>query len=126
MNAHRVGTARHLILAGEKALVCLDGGLGQVHAMRTLGEILVRLVEANVTVAANAEELQVRIASLAHYAIVLGACLVRVGVCAVGHVRVGKVDVDLVEEVLPHEVVIALRVLVRKAAVLIQVVGANL
>ena len=94
--------------------------------MRALGEVVIGLVEANVTVAANAEELQVRIAGLAHYAIVLGACLVRVGVGAVGHVRVGQVDVDLVEEVLAHEVVVALRVLVRKTTVLIQVVGANL
>lgn len=40
--------------------------------------------------------------------------------------RVVQVDVDVIEEVLTHEVVIALGIVVRKAAILVQVVGANL
>ena len=40
--------------------------------------------------------------------------------------RVVRVDVDVIEEVLTHEVVIALGIVVRKAAILVQVVGANL
>lgn len=39
---------------------------------------------------------------------------------------VGLVDVDVIEQVLLHEVVVALRVVVRQAAVLIQVVRADL
>lgn len=40
--------------------------------------------------------------------------------------RVVQVDVDVIEEVLTHEVVIALGIVVRKAAILVQVVGADL
>ena len=88
--------------------------------------MIVRLVKANVAIATNAKELQVGIAGVANHAVVLGASLIRVGVGPVGHKRVGKVDVDLVEKVLAHEVVVALRILMRKAAVLVQVVGSDL
>ena len=39
---------------------------------------------------------------------------------------VGLVDVDVIEEVVAHEVVIALHVVVREAAVLVEVIGVNL
>ena len=40
--------------------------------------------------------------------------------------RVVQVDVDVIEEVITHEIVIALRVVVAQAAILIQVIGTNL
>ena len=40
--------------------------------------------------------------------------------------RVGEIDVDVVEQVVTHEEVIALRVIMVEAAVLVQVVGADL
>ena len=67
--------ARHLILAGEKALVCLDGGLGQLHAVRALGEAVVRLVEADMAVAADTEQLNIHIAHTAKHRIIAGALL---------------------------------------------------
>ena len=59
LHAHGVRLTRHIIGRGEKALVRLDGGLGEVDAVRALGEILVRLIEADVAVEAHAEQLEV-------------------------------------------------------------------
>ena len=94
--------------------------------MRALGEVVIGLVEADVAVVANAEQLQIGIAGGSDDLIVLRAGSGGVGVGTVGHMRVVQVDVDVIEEVLTHEVVIALGIVVRKAAILVQVVGADL
>ena len=86
----------------EQAAVGLDGALREVDAVRALAEDVVRLVEADVAVVAQAKKLQVRIAGLGNDAVVLRAGRRGVGVGAVGHVRVVDVDVDVVEEVGAH------------------------
>ena len=104
----------------------LNGALGEVDAVRALGEVVIGLVEADVAVVADAEQLQIGIAGGSDDLIVLRAGSGGVGVGTVGHMRVVQVDVDVIEEVLTHEVVIALGIVVRKAAILVQVVGADL
>ena len=94
--------------------------------MRALGEAGVRLVEADVAVVADAQQLQVGVAGLLDDAVVLGARGLGVGVGAVRHMGVCLVDVDVIEQVLLHEVVVALGVIVGQATVLVQVVGAHL
>ena len=59
LHAHGIRLTRHIVRGGEKALVCLDGGLGQVDAVRTLGKELIRLVKADMSVQAHAQQLQV-------------------------------------------------------------------
>ena len=104
----------------------LNGALGEVDAVRALGEVVIGLVEADVAVVANAEQLQIRVTGGGDNLVVLRAGSGGVGVGAIGHMRVVQVDVDVIEEVLAHEVVIALGIVVRKAAILVQVVGADL
>ena len=94
--------------------------------MRTLGEVVIGLVEANMTVITNAEQLQVRVTGGSDDLVVLGAGSGGIGVGAIGHVRVVQIDIDVIEEVLTHEVVVALGIVVRKAAILVQVIGADL
>ena len=94
--------------------------------MRTLGEVVIGLVKADVTVVANAEQLQIRVTGGSDDLVVLGAGSGGIGVGAIGHVRVVQIDIDVIEEVLAHKVVIALGIVVRKTTILIQVIGADL
>lgn len=86
LHAHGVGLTRHIIGRGEKALVRLDGGLGEVDAVRALGEILVRLIEADVAVETHAEQLEVDAARGADCLVVAAALALRIKLCAVGQV----------------------------------------
>ena len=81
LHAHGVRLTRHIIGRGEKALVRLDGGLGEVDAVRALGEIVVRLVEADVTVETHAEQLEVDAARGADCLVVAAALALRVKLC---------------------------------------------
>ena len=49
LGAHGVSLTGHIIDAVEQAAVSLNGALGQVDAVRTLGEVVIGLVEANMT-----------------------------------------------------------------------------
>ena len=126
LSAHGVGLTGNIVDAVEQAAVGLNGALGEVDAVRALGEVVIGLVEADVAVVADAEQLQIRVTGVGDNLVVLRAGSGGVGVGTVGHMRVVKVDVDVIEEVLTHEVVIALGIVVRKAAILVQVVGADL
>ena len=126
LGTHGVSLAGNVVDAIEQAAVGLNGALGEVDAVRTLGEVVIGLVEANMTVITNAEQLQIRVTGGSDDLVVLGAGSGGIGVGAIGHVRVIQIDVDVIEEVLAHEVVIALGIIVRKAAILVQVIGADL
>ena len=86
----------------EQAAICLNSALGEVNAVRTLGEMVVGLVEANVTVVTNTKKLQVRIASLSNKPIVLGASCLDVRIRAIGHMSVLKINIYQVKEVFAH------------------------
>ena len=94
--------------------------------MCTLGEMVIGLVKANVAVVTNTKKLQVRIASFSNKLIVLGASCLDIRIRAVGHMSVLKINIYQVKEVFAHEIVIALRIVVRKTAVLVKVVRRNL
>ena len=94
--------------------------------MRTLGEVVIGLVEADVTVVTDAEQLQIGVTGGSDDLVVLRAGSGSVGIGAIGHMRVVQVDVNVIEEVLTHKVVVALRIVVRKATILVEVVGADL
>ena len=70
---------------------------------------------------AQTQQLQVDAAGLADGQLVRFASSLRIGVGAIGDARGLGVDVDMVEEVLLHEVAIALVMLGGQAAVLVQV-----
>ena len=76
--------------------------------MRALGENVVRLVEANMAVATNAQKLQIAETSVGNHLIERSTNLIDVGVRSSRNVHVLGVDVDMIEEMLIKEVVIAL------------------
>ena len=94
--------------------------------MRALGENVVRLVEANMAVATNAQKLQIAETSVGNHLIERSTNLIDIGVRSSGNVHVLGVDVDMIEEMLIHEVVVALGVVVRDTKVLVEVIRADL
>ena len=93
--------------------------------MGFLREFRCRLVEADVAVVAQAQKLQVNAASEQDGSLVSIACGLSVGVGAIGHMRVLGAHVDLAEQVLLHEVVVALLVIGRQAAIFVQIERCN-
>ena len=91
--------------------------------MRALGEILVRLVEADVSVQTHAEQLQVNAARCLDGRIVALALPLGVKLRAVRQIDALCRHIHRVEEVFVHEIVIALVVIGRQAAVFVQIEG---
>ena len=91
--------------------------------MRALGEILVRLVESNVSVQAHAEQLQVNAARRLNGCIVALALPLGVKLRAVRQVDALRRDVHGIKKVLVHEIVVALVMIRCQAAVLVQIEG---
>ena len=86
LGAHGVSLTGHVIDAVEQAAVGLNGALGEVDAVRTLGEVVIGLVEADVAVITNAEQLQIRVTGGSDDLVVLGAGSSCIGVGAIGRV----------------------------------------
>ena len=80
----------------------------------------------DVTVAADTQQLHVNAADLVQHSLVRGAGLVHVLSIAVRNMYVVFVDVDMVEQIVIHEVMIALIVGGLQRIVFIQIVGSNL
>ena len=83
------------------------------------------LVEADVSVVTNAQQLQIDAAPLLDLLLVSAAHGFHILSEAVGHDGALLVDVDVLEEILVHEVAVALGMVAGKALVLIQVGGTN-
>ena len=94
--------------------------------MGAAGEVIVRLVEADMAVVADAEELQVGIAGGGDKLVVCGAVGLGVHIGAIGHERARLVDVHMVEEVVVHEVAVALRIVTGQTAILVEVIRTHL
>ena len=56
-DAHGVGVSGNVLPLGEEALVGVDGGCGQFHLVGALDEGVRRLIEADVTIGAKAQQL---------------------------------------------------------------------
>ena len=84
-------------------------------------EGLAGLVEADVSVVAHAQDLDVDAAQAANDLIVPRALGGGVGREALGHIGSGRVDVDVVKEVGLHKIAVALGVVRREAHVLVQI-----
>ena len=91
--------------------------------MRALGEILVRLIEADVSVQTHAEQLQVNAARRLDGRIVALALPLGVKLRAVRQIDALCRHIHRVEEVFVHEIVIALFVIGCQAAVFVQIEG---
>src|SRR5699024_7451666 len=109
----------------KEPLVGLNGLGRQVHAVGAQLEGGTRLVEADVAVVADAQQLQVNAAHRMDDLIVALAFFRRVQVGAVGQVDAVVVDVDVVKEMLVHEMPVALRIVPLQAPVFVQVHGGH-
>ena len=85
-----------------------------------------RLIEADMTIGADAQQLQVDAAQLVDDTVVTGTLGGSVQIGAVRQVGLGRVDIHLAEQVLVHEIPVALGVLLGQAAVLIQIDSSDL
>ena len=87
---------------------------------------IVGLVEADVTVMANAQQLQIHAAHAADDLVIALALGLGIHVGAVRQVDVGGVDVHMVEQIAVHKAPVAFRVILGQAAVLVQIDGGDL
>ena len=125
-DAHGVSVGGHIFLLLEEAGVGLDGGIGQGDLVGVLHELLGGFVEADVTVGAQTQQLQVGTAHRSDHRVIAGALLLGIGVHTVGDVAVGLIDVHMVEQVGAHEVGVALVMVFVQAHILVQIDGGDL
>ena len=105
-HAHGERVARHIVARGEEALVGVDGALVEHLLVRAVAERVARLVEAEMTVRADAEHLHVNVGAVEH-GVELAQILLNIAgaLCDIG---VGFVDVDVVKKIAVHEITVAL------------------
>ena len=121
-HTHRQGLLGHLrLVVVEEAAVSLDGIGGKGFDAGTAGEAGARLVEGDVAVGAYAAHEKVDAAGLGNHLLVVGALRQQVGRIAVEDVHILGLDVDVAEEVGPHEAVVALGMLHIEAHILVHV-----
>ena len=97
----------------EETGVCLDGFVCKVDLMCTHDEAVGRLIETDVTVSADAEKLEIDSAGSCDSRIVFLTFNLNVLCEAVRDMGVFLFDVDAVEEIVLHEITVALVVFVR-------------
>ena len=56
-NAHGIGLTRNIVFRSEETLVGIDSAFCQIHTLSAAGECVCRLVEADMSVMAKAQEL---------------------------------------------------------------------
>lgn len=108
-------------IAVEETRVGKDGVVGKCLDTSAAGKTGARLVEGNVAILTNASKEEVYSASGLDGVFVANALGLEVGGVAIEDVDVGGVDVDVGEEVLPHEGVVRLGVIAGDAHVLVHV-----
>lgn len=111
LHTHGVRLPGHLRLVFKEAGVGGDGALRQGHLMGTAGKAAVRLVEADVSVAADAQQLEIDAVMLLNDPVIPGALQSAVGLGAVRQEASVRRDIDMVEQILPHEAAVALGML---------------
>ena len=89
--------------------------------MSVFGEVIVRFVETDMGITANPQKLQVDTAQIRNQTVVPAALRIRIRSHAIGNMDMVGSNIDVVEEVLMHEVVIALRIVCRQPPVLVQI-----
>ena len=120
-DTHGISLLRNIINGSKETLIGLDGALGQVHTVSGLGKFFVRLIKADMAVMPQAQKLQVNAAQALNHVLVAGALLIAVRLGAVGNIGAVHVDVNVLKEIVIHEVVVALVIIPGKPSVFIQV-----
>ena len=89
--------------------------------MRGLGELVGRLIEPDMAVVAQPKHLDIHAAHALNHRLVAGALLIAVRLGAVRDIGVVQVDVDILEQVVVHKVIVALVVISGQSSVLVEV-----
>jgi hypothetical protein len=119
---HRERLARHAPpLVAEQRGVGVSRRVGQARPMRCRSQRDARLVEADVSVAAEAEQQQVDPPRAPDRAFVPAALLFQIRGPAVQEVNAARLQVDVIEEMAVHEAALAARVGARDPDELVQV-----
>ncbi|MNE43442.1 hypothetical protein D3C80_1376170 [compost metagenome] len=90
--------------------------------MCAAAEAGIRLIEADVAVAADAENLQVNRAVILQHPVICQTFGCKIRRIAVRHMSTGQVDIDMVEQMLVHEAAVALRMVFRQAHIFIEII----
>lgn len=124
-DAHGDGGCRDIFLASEGGCGVRDGEVVEMHLAGDGGIVGAGFVEADVAGASDAENLKVDAAAVLDFLFVGGAVGrdVGIGQHAGGQVDVFRLDIDVVEEVLVHEVPVGFLVFVGKTTVFVEVEG---
>lgn len=124
LHADRQSHFGHLChVVAKEARVGQDGVVGERLDAGAAGKTGAGLVEGDVAILADASKEQVNAAGELNGVLVCNALGLEVDGVAVEDMDVGGVDVDMGEEVLPHEGVIGLGVIARDPDVLVHVEG---
>ena len=89
--------------------------------MSGLGKLFVRLVKTDMAIMSQTQKLQVNTAQALNHVLIAGAFLIAVRLGAVGNIGTIHVDVNVLEKIVIHEVVVALVIIPGKTSVFIQV-----
>ena len=121
---HRNGCLRHLVHVVVEETGVGDDRIGRqrLHACAR-AEGRARLVEGDVSVRTDTTQEEIHATYSLHACLVACALSLHILGVAVEDVHILRLDVDMAEEIVPHERVIAFGVLFRQAYVLIHVEG---
>ena len=120
-DTHRDHVLRHVVDLAEEPGIVLRSALRERLDARARGQRGSRLVEPDVPIGADADDLQVDPPHRADLFLVSLAEAGDIGRIAVGDVDVLPADVDVAEEILPHERDVGLRVVFGQADVFVEV-----
>ena len=110
---------RHFVGAVEKARIGFNGALAQRDQVATVHEAIPGLVEADVSIAANAQQLNVNAARRLNGGIIRAGRRSQITGRATGHMDGLRAHVHMLEQLLHHEGVVAAGMLRRKPYILV-------
>ena len=122
-DAHGQRLMRNIFLPFKQSGVRINRTLGQIDQMRSLRKVLRRLIKTNVPVAPDPEKLKINAAQIRYQFIITFAFFFYAPGNTVRNIRICLVNIDMVKQIVVHEIAVALIMGSRKAAILIQISG---
>ena len=124
-DTHGDRLSRNVIARSKESCICVDGRLVKINYSGSKIEMIVGLVEADVTVKTDTKHLEVGSANALDVCVVISALLCGVLSDTAGNASILLINVYVVEEIGVHEITVALLVASVKAYVLVKVYGAR-
>ena len=125
LDAHSISLLRNIIDAGEETLVCFNGAGLQIYTVSQSSEGVIRLVKSDMSIVAKAQKLKIYAADLFDDLIVASALFIAVRFGSIRNIGAGQVDIYMLEQIIVHEIVVALIIVSGQTLVFIQVYSRN-